>query len=114
MFLKLKEEMSHGAQAEYNVREIITLVTSCPIRSLCIIGQRKSGTISIYLRVVTAWNEGQAWVYFINQQELDLIKKSIIKMLHVECHKKKYIKVGSAKYLPFKINLRQLKQFIFI
>lgn len=66
MFLKLKQEMSHSAQAEYNVQEIITLVTSCPIRSPCITGQRKSGTISIYLQVVTAWNEGQTRVYFIN------------------------------------------------
>lgn len=32
-------------------------------------------------------------------------------MLHVECHKKKYIKAGSTKYLPFKVNLRQLKHF---
>lgn len=53
MFLKLKEEMSHCEQAEYNVQEIITPVTSCPIRSLCVAGQRKSGTISIYLREVT-------------------------------------------------------------
>lgn len=65
MSLKLKE-MSHCEQAEYNVQEIITLVTSCPVRSLCISGQRKSGTVNIYLTVVTAWNEGQVWVYFIN------------------------------------------------
>jgi hypothetical protein len=86
MVLKLKEEMSHCEQAEYNVQEIITLVTSCPRRSLFFTSQRKSGTISIYLRDVTDWNEGQVWTYFINKQVLDLIKKSIINTLHVECH----------------------------
>lgn len=34
MFLKLEEEMSYCEQAEHNVQEIITLVTSCPLRSL--------------------------------------------------------------------------------